>query len=147
MPKAINEIQKSGESKISQEKVVALLEEEREKVEEETEAAELLRHITDLEAQKRMNTEKMAKQVSEERQRELEAFSLGSANYRKYTIEEIKAATNHFSNDLKIGEGGYGPVFRGILDHTPVAIKVLRPDISQGLQQFKQEVVSPFLVY
>ncbi|GJS64265.1 U-box domain-containing protein 35-like protein isoform X2 [Tanacetum coccineum] len=39
-----------------------------------------------------------------------------------------------------IGEGGYGAVFKAKLDHTPVAIKVLRPDAKQGKQQFQQEV-------
>lgn len=60
---------------------------------------------------------------------------------RNYTIEQIEEATEYFSNSRKIGEGGYGPVFKGMLDHTPVAIKVLRPDVSQGLRQFNQEVI------
>ncbi|KAH1094010.1 hypothetical protein GYH30_039651 [Glycine max] len=33
-----------------------------------------------------------------------------------------------------------GPVFRGQLDHTPVAIKILNPDASHGRRQFQQEV-------
>lgn len=41
---------------------------------------------------------------------------------------------------MKVGEGGYGPVYKGTLDHTPVAIKVLRPDAAQGKKQFQQEV-------
>ena len=45
-------------------------------------------------------------------------------------------ATERFSDELKIGEGGYGPVYRASLDHTPVAIKVLRPDAHQGRKQF-----------
>lgn len=60
--------------------------------------------------------------------------------YRRYTIEEIEIATNNFSSALKIGEGGYGPVYKCTLDHTLVAIKVLRPDAAQGESQFQQEV-------
>ncbi|KAK3011037.1 hypothetical protein RJ639_012658 [Escallonia herrerae] len=60
--------------------------------------------------------------------------------YRKYTIDEIETATEHFSESLKIGEGGYGPVYKGKIDHTRVAIKVLRPDAAQGRKQFQQEV-------
>ncbi|KAI3495800.1 hypothetical protein L1887_38146 [Cichorium endivia] len=60
--------------------------------------------------------------------------------YIRYTIEDIEIATDYFSNTLKIGERGYGPVFRGNLDHIFVAIKVLRPDISQGGSQFQKEV-------
>lgn len=61
--------------------------------------------------------------------------------YRRYTVEQIEEATEYFSDSRKIGEGGYGPVFKATLDHTPVAIKVLRPDASQGLRQFHQEVI------
>ncbi|KAE8735254.1 hypothetical protein F3Y22_tig00000340pilonHSYRG00122 [Hibiscus syriacus] len=59
---------------------------------------------------------------------------------RKYTIEEIEEATENFAAENKIGEGGYGPVYKGKLDHTPVAIKILRPDAAQGKRQFQQEV-------
>ncbi|GJR04667.1 U-box domain-containing protein 35-like protein [Tanacetum coccineum] len=71
---------------------------------------------------------------------EIEAQRRNQALYRKYTIEEIKERTNNFEPFLKIGEGGYGAVFKAKLDHTPVAIKVLRPDAKQGKQQFQQEV-------
>ncbi|KAL8139832.1 hypothetical protein V2J09_005853 [Rumex salicifolius] len=60
--------------------------------------------------------------------------------YRKFTLEDIEIATDYFSASLKVGEGGYGPVYKGELDNTKVAIKVLRPDVSQGLVQFKKEV-------
>lgn len=71
---------------------------------------------------------------------DIEAQRRNYALYRKYSIEEIKEGTNNFEPSLKIGEGGYGPVFKAKLDHTPVAIKVLRPDAKQGKQQFHQEV-------
>ena len=71
---------------------------------------------------------------------DIEAQRRNDALYRKYSIEEIKEGTNNFVPSLKIGEGGYGPVFKAKLDHTPVAIKVLRPDTKQGQQQFHQEV-------
>lgn len=64
-----------------------------------------------------------------------------SVCYRKYTLEQIEEATEYFLDSRKIGEGGYGPVYKATLDHTPVAIKVLRPDASQGLRQFHQEVI------
>jgi len=60
--------------------------------------------------------------------------------YRRYTIEEIEVATNYFADSGKIGEGGYGPVFRAFMDCMDVAIKALRPDIPQGHKQFQQEV-------
>ncbi|KAH1104913.1 hypothetical protein GYH30_038298 [Glycine max] len=66
--------------------------------------------------------------------------SFQSEDLNRYNIKEIEVATNYFDNALKIGEGGYGPVFKGVLDHTEVAIKALKPDISQGERQFQQEV-------
>ncbi|XP_076901898.1 U-box domain-containing protein 52-like [Bidens hawaiensis] len=60
--------------------------------------------------------------------------------YRRYTIDDIEKATDFFKNSKKVGEGGYGPVFKGVLDNTPVAIKVLRPGAAQGRSQFQQEV-------
>ncbi|GAA0169404.1 hypothetical protein LIER_40751 [Lithospermum erythrorhizon] len=41
---------------------------------------------------------------------------------------------------MRIGEGGYGPVFKGYLDHTLAAIKVLRKDLSEGKKQFSKEI-------
>ncbi|KAM0026950.1 putative protein kinase RLK-Pelle-RLCK-IXb family [Helianthus debilis subsp. tardiflorus] len=68
------------------------------------------------------------------------SFSLFHSRYRKYTIEEIEEATEYFSVDRKIGEGGYGPVYKCHLDHTLVAVKVLRSDAAEGKAQFQQEV-------
>lgn len=62
--------------------------------------------------------------------------------YRRYSIEEIEEATERFSESRKIGEGGYGPVFKCVLDHTAVAVKVLRPDAAQGMSQFHKEVIN-----
>ncbi|KFK39345.1 hypothetical protein AALP_AA3G232100 [Arabis alpina] len=68
------------------------------------------------------------------------SLSDSSLRYRRYVIGEIEEATNSFDEANKIGEGGYGPVYKGHLDHTPVAIKVLRPDAAQGRSQFQREV-------
>ncbi|KAI7987205.1 putative serine/threonine-protein kinase PIX7 [Camellia lanceoleosa] len=42
---------------------------------------------------------------------------------RKYPIKEIEVAMHRFSNSLKIGEGGYGPVYKAFLDHTPATLR------------------------
>ncbi|ONK79887.1 uncharacterized protein A4U43_C01F11420 [Asparagus officinalis] len=82
----------------------------------------------------------MVVRESEEKKRTLNSLAHGDIRYRKYSIEEIEIATENFAENRKIGEGGYGPVFKGFLDHTPVAIKVLRPDAAQGRSQFQQEI-------
>lgn len=81
-----------------------------------------------------------AQREEQEKHRALNALAHNDVRYRKYAIEEIEEATEKFSQANKIGEGGYGPVYKGKLDHTPVAIKVLRPDAAQGKKQFQQEV-------
>ncbi|KAJ4816156.1 kinase with adenine nucleotide alpha hydrolases-like domain-containing protein [Rhynchospora pubera] len=76
-----------------------------------------------------------------EQRKTIEGF-ISEVNYRRYSMDEIDLATDYFSDGLKIGEGGYGPVYKATLDHALVAIKALRSDISttQGLKQFQQEV-------
>lgn len=73
----------------------------------------------------------------------MDALSKTDIRYRRYSIEEIEAATGFFDQSRKIGEGGYGPVYKCYLDHTPAAIKVLRPDAAQGRSQFQREVCHP----
>ncbi|PNT72256.1 U-box domain-containing protein 35 [Brachypodium distachyon] len=104
------------------------------------EAAEAAQRLADLEAQRRRNAEVRARRESDEKVRALDAISSHDFRCRKYTIDEIELATERFDEKLKIGEGGYGPVYSASLDHTPVAIKVLRPDAQQGRKQFQQEV-------
>lgn len=61
-------------------------------------------------------------------------------HYAEFSFQEIKEATSNFNLSLKIGEGGYGSIFKGNLRHTEVAIKMLNPDSTQGPMEFQQEV-------
>lgn len=124
---------------------MGIVEKERAKSKAAMEAAEAARRIAELEAQKRINAEMKALKESEEKKKALNALQQSDVRYRKYSIEDIEAATEFFAESRKIGEGGYGPVYRCNLDHTPVAIKVLRPDAAQGRSQFNQEVMFAFL--
>ncbi|KAH7657467.1 Non-specific serine/threonine protein kinase protein [Dioscorea alata] len=117
-----------------------LAEMEKAKCKAAIEAAEESQKIAELEAKKRLDAELKATHEEEEKKKALDALAQNDVRYRKYTIDEIETATQKFSENLKIGEGGYGPVYKATLDHTPVAIKVLRPDAAQGRKQFQQEV-------
>ncbi|XP_061338568.1 cysteine-rich receptor-like protein kinase 10 [Gastrolobium bilobum] len=57
-----------------------------------------------------------------------------------FTFESITAAANNFSAANKLGEGGFGPVYKGTLrDRQEVAIKRLSKSSGQGLTEFKNE--------
>ncbi|KAF3437275.1 hypothetical protein FNV43_RR20028 [Rhamnella rubrinervis] len=136
----LEEEQKLEEARLAEEAALALAEKEKAKCKAAIEAAQAAQRIAELEAQKRMNAEMKAHNEAEERRRAIDSVGQGDLRYRKYSIEEIEMATNEFADSRKIGEGGYGPVYSGELDHTAVAIKVLRPDAAQGRSQFQQEV-------
>ncbi|CAL9084130.1 unnamed protein product [Musa textilis] len=128
------------EARLAEEAALALAEREKAKRMAAIETAEASKRIAELEAQKRISAEMQAVKEAEEKIKAFDALSHTNLRYRRYTIEEIEVATENFAENRKIGEGGYGPVYRGTLDHTPVAIKVLRPDAAQGRSQFQQEV-------
>ncbi|KAK7312936.1 hypothetical protein VNO77_37203 [Canavalia gladiata] len=59
-----------------------------------------------------------------------------------FDFASIAQATNHFSNQNKLGEGGFGPVYRGtLLDGQEIAVKRLSETSKQGLKEFKNEVM------
>ncbi|KAM1503220.1 hypothetical protein ACFXTO_028483 [Malus domestica] len=132
------EQQRLHEARIAEEAALAQIENEKAKCKAAIQAAAAAQMIAELESQKRRLAEMtILEQAEEKKGTEATAYSF---RYRKYTIEEIEVATNKFSQDRKIGEGGYGPVYWGELDHTQVAIKILRPDAAHGRSQFQQEI-------
>ncbi|MQM16122.1 hypothetical protein Taro_049075 [Colocasia esculenta] len=59
-----------------------------------------------------------------------------------FNFATIAAATAAFSNENKLGEGGFGPVFKGRLGNgQEVAVKCLARNSVQGLEEFKNEVL------
>ncbi|GAV59729.1 Pkinase_Tyr domain-containing protein [Cephalotus follicularis] len=70
------------------------------------------------------------------------------SNVDIFTYEEMKFATKQFRPDFILGEGGFGVVYKGVIDGsvrpgyqtTNVAIKVLNPDGLQGDREWLAEV-------
>ncbi|XP_059304085.1 cysteine-rich receptor-like protein kinase 15 [Lycium ferocissimum] len=57
-------------------------------------------------------------------------------------LDLVRAATENFSEENKLGEGGFGPVYKGTLANgVAIAIKRLSRTSGQGLKEFKNEVV------
>ncbi|XP_035546670.1 U-box domain-containing protein 35-like [Juglans regia] len=136
----LEEEQRLEEARLAEEAALAVAEKEKAKCKVALEAAEAARRLAQLEAQKRVSAEMKALKDAEERKKATSALMPKDIRYRRYPIEAIEEATDYFSASRKIGEGGYGPVYMCELDHTPVAVKVLRPDAAQGEAQFHQEV-------
>ncbi|XP_060675529.1 cysteine-rich receptor-like protein kinase 10 [Ziziphus jujuba] len=60
----------------------------------------------------------------------------------QFDLETIETATSRFSEDNKLGEGGFGEVFEGTLpNRQEIAVKRLSKSSSQGAEEFKNEVV------
>ncbi|KAF9616982.1 hypothetical protein IFM89_033052 [Coptis chinensis] len=136
----INEARKFEDAKLAEEAALAIAKMQKARTQAANEAAAASKRIAELETKRRKDVEIKALTEAEAKTKVLTALANSNIRYRKYDIEEIEIATDNFSDSLKIGEGGYGPVYRAELDHTPVAIKVLRSDAAQGMKQFQQEV-------
>ncbi|KAM0943875.1 putative protein kinase RLK-Pelle-DLSV family [Dioscorea sansibarensis] len=71
-----------------------------------------------------------------------EKQELGSLDSFFFDLAILKEATNDFSEANKLGEGGFGPVYKGVMnDGQQIAVKRLSENSSQGLVEMKNEVV------
>ncbi|CAN6681371.1 unnamed protein product [Malus baccata var. baccata] len=69
------------------------------------------------------------------------AVDSDAPNLKVYRFSSLKVATNNFSSENKLGEGGFGPVYKGKLQRgQEIAVKRLSKTSTQGLQEFKNEV-------
>ncbi|XP_075522577.1 cysteine-rich receptor-like protein kinase 43 [Primulina tabacum] len=60
--------------------------------------------------------------------------------HKQFSFETLSKATNNFHPDHKLGEGGFGPVFKGKLaDGRVIAVKKLSQRSSQGKKEFENE--------
>ncbi|CAH1449865.1 unnamed protein product [Lactuca virosa] len=59
-----------------------------------------------------------------------------------FSFSTIAKATANFSQENKIGEGGFGQVYKGMLEEgLEIAVKRLSKTSSQGIDEFKNEVI------
>ncbi|KAI9071917.1 hypothetical protein K1719_046123 [Acacia pycnantha] len=62
---------------------------------------------------------------------------------KEYSYADLASATNYFNDLQKLGQGGFGEVYRGFLkdSNTNVAIKRVSESSKQGLKEFASEVI------
>ncbi|XP_077243366.1 G-type lectin S-receptor-like serine/threonine-protein kinase B120 [Tasmannia lanceolata] len=59
-----------------------------------------------------------------------------------FDLDTVRMATNEFSRVNKLGEGGFGPVYKGKLPNgQEIAVKRLSKGSGQGLVEFENEVI------
>ncbi|KAG8080260.1 hypothetical protein GUJ93_ZPchr0007g4623 [Zizania palustris] len=64
-----------------------------------------------------------------------------STDFTLYDLDDLATATDNFSEDNKLGRGGFGPVYKGKLpDGAEIAVKRLSAQSGQGLKEFKNEI-------
>ncbi|XP_022892208.1 cold-responsive protein kinase 1-like isoform X1 [Olea europaea var. sylvestris] len=72
---------------------------------------------------------------------ELDDEVSGVQNVVLYSYKQLRTATNDFSPINKIGEGGFGSVYKGKIGNEKMAaIKVLSPGSTQGVKEFLTEI-------
>lgn len=59
---------------------------------------------------------------------------------RDFTFAELQAATERFSQNNYLSEGGFGSVYKGELNGLKIAVKQHKNASSQGEKEFKSEV-------
>ncbi|XP_071715458.1 U-box domain-containing protein 33-like isoform X2 [Rutidosis leptorrhynchoides] len=105
-------------------------------------AVELLQNYKKERDELQIECDNTLRLIEELREKQAEEASNSSVSYfyTEFSFSEIKDATRNFDPFLKIGEGGYGSIYRGFIRHTEVAIKMLHANSLQGPSEFHQEV-------
>ncbi|XP_031264656.1 G-type lectin S-receptor-like serine/threonine-protein kinase B120 isoform X1 [Pistacia vera] len=72
----------------------------------------------------------------------MDVTQVNGADLPMFNFNTIAIATNNFSDENKLGQGGFGPVYQGKLpEEQEIAVKRLSRKSVQGLEEFKNEVI------
>ncbi|KAL8491788.1 hypothetical protein ACS0TY_023403 [Phlomoides rotata] len=79
---------------------------------------------------------------NQKRKRKTKKLMTGEDDIPLWDLSVILKATDHFSNNNKLGEGGFGPVYKGVVvGGQEIAVKRLSKESRQGLDELKNEVI------
>ncbi|KAK3188220.1 hypothetical protein Dsin_027781 [Dipteronia sinensis] len=72
----------------------------------------------------------------------IDGSQVNSADLPMYNFNAVAAATDNFSEENKLGQGGFGPVYKGKLpEGQEIAVKRLSRKSGQGDEEFKNEII------
>ncbi|GAV75702.1 Pkinase domain-containing protein/Usp domain-containing protein/U-box domain-containing protein [Cephalotus follicularis] len=131
---------KLREIECKEEEAKELARQEKKKHEAARREAECVRYCAEREASQRREAEMKAARDAKEKEKLENALVGHVQKYQKFVWEEIVSATSSFSENLRIGSGAYGSVYKCSLHHTTAAVKVLHSDENHNSKQFQQEL-------
>ncbi|KHN01543.1 Cysteine-rich receptor-like protein kinase 29 [Glycine soja] len=89
-----------------------------------------------------LRARKSRKQNESEKREDNNEDEITFAESLQFDFDTIRVATNEFADCNKIGQGGFGAVYRGQLSNgQEIAVKRLSRDSGQGDMEFKNEVL------
>ncbi|XVF08510.1 hypothetical protein REPUB_Repub07fG0009300 [Reevesia pubescens] len=136
----LEEVMKLKEISLKEEKAKELARQEKEKCEAARSEVEHVKECADKEALMRREAEMKALHDAKEKEKFENALTGHVQQYQKFAWEEIVSATSSFSEDLRVGMGAYGTVYKCMLHHTAAAVKVLHSKENGRNKQFQQEL-------
>lgn len=141
----LEEADKLKEIKLMEEEARELARNEKEKYEAAKMEAEYVKECAEREASLRKEAESKALHDVREKEKFENALVGPGQSYQEFTWDEILIATSSFSENLQIGKGAHGTVYRCSLHHTTAAVKVLHSKEGQITKEFQQEVSYKYL--
>ncbi|XP_068329315.1 U-box domain-containing protein 35-like [Pyrus communis] len=123
-----------------EEKAIVSATQEKEKYESAKREADYMRECVEREVAQRREAEMKAMHDAKEKEKLEQALVGPVQQYQKFSWDEIVTSTSSFSEDLKIGMGAYGTVYKGSFHHTTAAVKVLHSIENRQTKQFQQEL-------
>ncbi|XVF11237.1 hypothetical protein REPUB_Repub08aG0009100 [Reevesia pubescens] len=136
----LEETTKLKEISFEEETAKELARQEKEKYEAARREAENVKKCADIETSLRQEAEMKALQDAKEKEKLENALTGHVEQYQKFTWEEIVSATSSFSEELRVGMGAYGTVYKCMFHHTATAVKVLHSKENSRTKQFLQEL-------
>ncbi|TVU24499.1 hypothetical protein EJB05_26941, partial [Eragrostis curvula] len=85
--------------------------------------------------------DKAAKMIVKEHETLVWELQGRNSEFKVYELLEVLEATCNFSEENKLGQGGFGPVYKGQFhDGSEIAVKRLASHSGQGFTEFKNEI-------